>query len=283
MKIIRVHRGTLDKTLSSALLFIFVLFFLFPVIWLFLQSLTIGLTSTILTSPGLAILYRLSIGNYESILSPGSTFFLYAQNSALMASTTTVLTLLLGSLAAYALAKLRMKRAQDLKIWLLSLRFLPPIAIVVPLFLVYVQLSLIDTQLGLILVYIMMNLPFTVWLMIASFEEIPVQVEEAALIDGCSRLQILRKIDIPLVRSTIAVVALFVFIACWNEFLFALVFAQMRAMTLPTGLLAHITQAGPEWGEMSAMAILMMLPVIAVAFMLQKHIVKSLTFGAVKG
>ena len=279
----RRRRGTIDKTLSSGLLCIFMLFFLLPVIWLFLQSLTVGLTSTILTSPGLGIFYRLNIGNYESILSPGSTFFKYLRNSTLIASTTTAVTVLLGALSAYALAKLRMKRAQDLKFWLLSLRFLPPIAIIVPLFLVYLRLSLLDTQLGLILVYTMMNLPFAVWLMITSFEETPVEIEEAALVDGCSRLQVLRKIDIPLVRSAIAVVALFVFIACWNEFLFALVFTEVRADTLTRGLSSHITQAGPEWGEMSAMAIVMMLPIIAVAFILQKHIVKSLTFGAVKG
>lgn len=283
MKIVRVRKSRIPDILSSALLFIFVLFFILPVIWLFLQSLTVGLTSTILTSPGLRIFYSLNIGNYASILSPDSRFFMYALNSTVIASTATVMTVLLGSLCAYALAKLRMKRAQDLKLWLLSLRFLPPIAIIVPLFLAYVRLSLLDTQLGLILAYTMMNLPFAVWLMIASFEETPVEIEEAALIDGCSRLQVLRKIDIPLVRSAIAVVALFVFIACWNEFLFALVFTEVKAETLTRGLSAHITQAGPEWGEMSAMGIIMILPIIAVAFVLQKHIVKSLTFGAVKG
>lgn len=275
-----VHTKTVKTLLLSIIIFLHMVFFIFPVVWLLLQSLTTG---GFIVSPSLELFSNLKLENYVNALKPGSKFFRNAENSIVVASATTPLTVLLGSFCAYALARLRIRRAQDLKIWILSLRFLPPIAVVIPLFILYVRLGLIDSHLGLIMVYATFNLPFAVWLMISSFQEIPIEVEEAALIDGCSAFQVFRKIAFPLVRGGMAVVALFVFIACWNEFLFALVLTEMRAETLPRGLSAFIGLTGPEWGVMSAISILMMTPILITAFILQKHIVKGFTFGAVKG
>jgi len=276
-------KGVYTKRVKTALffviIFLYMVFFIFPVIWLLLQSLTTG---GFIVSPSLELLSNLNLQNYENVLKPGSKFFRNAQNSIVVASATTPLTVFVGSFCAYALARLRVRRAQDLKIWILSLRFLPPIAVVIPLFILYSTLGLIDSHLGLIMVYATFNLPFAVWLMISSFEEIPIEVEEAALIDGCSTFQVFRKIAFPLVRGGMAVVALFIFIACWNEFLFALALTEMRAETLPRGLSAFIGLRGPEWGVMSAISILMMMPILVTAFILQKYIVKGLTFGAVK-
>src|SRR5215831_735813 len=210
----------------------------------------------------------------------------YLLNSFIVAISSTAGALILGTLAAYSLARFRLPRHLDRKLalWILSTRMFPAIVTAVPLFLVMRDLHLVNTRLSLIVVYTGFNLPFVVWMMRGFFAEIPRELEEAAMIDGDSRLGALRRIILPLATPGLAATAVFCLIVSWNEFLFALVLTQTDdAMTLPVGIAGRVTQYGIKWGAMSAAAVVAMIPILAFAMSVQKYLVRGLSLGAVKG
>ena len=214
------------------------------------------------------------------------SFGQYLLNSFLVAVCSTAAALVFGTLAAYSLARFRLPRNLDrrLALWILSTRMFPAIVTAVPLFLVMRDLRLVNTRLSLIIVYTAFNLPFVVWMMRGFFAEIPRDLEEAAMVDGDSRLGALRRIVLPLVTPGLAATAVFCIIVSWNEFLFALVLTQTDdAMTLPVGIAGRVTQYGIKWGVMSAAAVVAMVPILAFAMSVQKYLVRGLSLGAVKG
>jgi len=160
----------------------------------------------------------------------------------------------------------------------------PPIISIVPLFLLMNRLDLLNTRLSLVLIYTAFNLPLVVWMMRGFFEEVPVELEEAALVDGLNRVEALVRVVLPLTAPGLAATAVFCLIVAWNEFLFALVLAQTdRAMTLPVGIAAQVTQFEIRWGAMSAAGVLAMIPILVFAFAVQRYLVRGLSLGAVKG
>ena len=211
------------------------------------------------------------------------------ENSLVIAFVTTFLAVALGTAAAYSMARYR--TGKHLAFWFLSQRMMPPIAIIIPIFLLYSRYSetwfgyqLIDTRLGLILLYTVFALPFTVWMMYAYFRQMPVELEEAALVDGCSRLQALRKIAWPLAAPGIVSAAAFAFIYSWTEFLFAQVLARDDAITAPVALAGMITFfQGNLYGQASALTMVTLIPAVLLGILVQKHLVRGLTLGAVKG
>jgi multiple sugar transport system permease protein len=210
----------------------------------------------------------------------------YLINSLLVAISSTVCALVLGTLAAYSLARFQLPRNLDRKLalWILSTRMFPAIVTAVPLFLIMRDLRLVNTRLSLVIVYTAFNLPFVVWMMRGFFAEIPRDLEEAAMVDGDSRLGALWRVVLPLVTPGLAATAVFCLIVSWNEFLFALVLTQTDdAMTLPVGIAGRVTQYGIKWGVMSAAAVVAMFPILAFALSLQKYLVRGLSLGAVKG
>ena len=214
------------------------------------------------------------------------SFGQYLLNSLLVAAISTISALVLGTLAAYSLARFRLPGHLDrkLELWILSTRMFPAIVTAVPLFLIMRDLHLVNTRLSLIIVYTSFNLPFVVWIMRGFFAEVPRDLEEAAMIDGDSRLGALRRIVLPLVTPGLAATAVFCLIVSWNEFLFALVLTQTdEAMTLPVGIAGRVTQYGIKWGVMSAAAVVAMVPILAFAMSVQKYLVRGLSLGAVKG
>jgi multiple sugar transport system permease protein len=214
------------------------------------------------------------------------SFGQYLLNSLLVAVASTVCALVIGTLAAYALARFRLPAQLDRKLalWILSTRMFPAIVTAVPLFLVMRDLRLVNTRLSLVIVYTTFNLPFVVWMMRGFFAEIPRDLEEAAMVDGDSRLGALRRVVLPLVTPGLAATAVFCLIVSWNEFLFALVLTQTdEAMTLPVGIAGRVTQYGIKWGAMSAAAVVAMIPILAFALAIQKYLVRGLSLGAVKG
>ena len=214
------------------------------------------------------------------------SFGQYLVNSAIVAVSSTVCALILGTLAAYALARFRLPYRLDRKLalWILSTRMFPAIVTAVPLFLIMRDLRLLDTQLSLVVVYTGFNLPFVVWMMRGFFAELPRDLEEAAMVDGDSRLGALWRVVLPLVAPGLAATAVFCLIVSWNEFLFALVLTQTdTAMTLPVGIAGRVTQYGIEWGAMSAAAVVAMIPILVFAIAVQKYLVRGLSLGAVKG
>ncbi len=214
------------------------------------------------------------------------SFGQYLLNSLFVAASSTICALLVGTLAAYALARFRLPHNVDRKLalWILSTRMFPAIVTAVPLFLIMRDLRLVNTRLSLIIVYTGFNLPFVVWMMRGFFAEVPRDLEEAAMMDGDSRMGAFRRVVLPLVAPGLAATAVFCLIVSWNEFLFALVLTQTDdAMTLPVGIAGRVTQYGIKWGAMSAAAVVAMVPILAFAVSVQKYLVRGLSLGAVKG
>ena len=203
-------------------------------------------------------------------------------NSIITTGASTVLSLVLGSMAAYGLARFRFRGRRQLAFWILSTRFAPPIAFVVPMYLMVLQLNLLDTHIALILIYTSMNLSLVIWLLRGFFAEIPIEIEEAALVDGYTRIQIFWRSAVPLVQPGIITAGVLVSIFSWNEFLFASVLTQTNAQTLPVYLSGFSNAMGMAWGQYMAVGVIALLPISAVAFILQRYLVRGLTFGAVR-
>jgi multiple sugar transport system permease protein len=205
------------------------------------------------------------------------------KNSLIIAFVVTIASVLIGSAAAYSMARFR-TGGKHLAFWVLSQRFLPPIAVVIPIFLMYRNLALVDTRLGLIILYTVFSLPFSVWMMYTYFRQLPPDLEEAALVDGCSRWQALWKVAAPLAAPGLVSAAAFAFIFSWTEFLFAVILTSRSAVTLPVAI-AGITSGfqGATYGEASALTIVSLVPALLLGLLVQRHLVRGLTLGAVQG
>ncbi len=214
------------------------------------------------------------------------SFGQYLLTSAVVAVLSTACALVIGTLAAYSLARFRLPYELDrkLSLWILSTRMFPAIVTAVPLFLMMRDLRLLNTRASLVIVYTAFNLPFVVWMMRGFFAEVPRDLEEAALVDGDSRLGALVRVVLPLVAPGLAATAVFCLIVSWNEFLFALVLTQTdAAMTLPVGIAGRVTQYEIKWGVMSAAGVVAIVPILVFALAVQKYLVRGLSMGAVKG
>ena len=203
-------------------------------------------------------------------------------NSIIVSSAATGLSALLGTLMASSLARYN-AGGQHLPFWVLSQRFLPPIAIVLPVFLIYRNIGIYDTHIGLILAYTVFTLPVSVWMMYAYFRQMPRSLEEAALVDGCTRWRAFWTVAVPLAAPGIVAAAVFAFIACWTEFFFALLLTSRYAFTLPTVFRSFIGFQGAQYGEAAALAIVSLGPSIILGVLAQRHLVRGLTLGAVRG
>lgn len=222
------------------------------------------------------------LDNYRRVLT-NIPFVEYLTNSVVIAAGTTVGSLVLGTLAGYGFARFAFRGSATVRFLVLVTRMAPRMVLVVPYYLMMQRLGLLDTYTGLLVAYVSFALPFSIWLLIGFFVEVPLEVEEAALIDGCSRLAALVRVVIPIAAPGLAVAAIFAFLVSWNEFLFALILSGVRAKTLPVVIAGLSTDVGPLYGEMSAAAVMVMLPNVVMTVALQRYVVKGLTLGAVKG
>lgn len=274
-------RGT--RILRMGLLVLALLVALAPVYWM----VTISLKTEIdqFARPPKWFLFTPTLQHYYDAFVTRS-FGEYLLTSAIVAVVSTACALVIGTLAAYALTRFRLPYNLDrkLSLWILSTRMFPAIVTAVPLFLMMRDLRLVNTKAALIIVYTGFNLPFVVWMMRGFFAEVPRDLEEAALVDGDSRLGALVRVVLPLVTPGLAATAVFCLIVCWNEFLFALVLTQTdAAMTLPVGIAGRVTQYEIKWGVMSAAGAVAMVPILVFALAMQKYLVRGLSLGAVKG
>lgn len=206
-------------------------------------------------------------------------------NSVIVVSASLVVSMIIGSLAAYSLSRFRLpwKLNALLGFWILSTRMLPPIVSIVPMFLILQALHLVNTYAGLSLVYVIFNLPFVVWMMRSFFAEIPIDLEEASMVDGASRMSAFRRIVLPLVRPGLAATSIFIIIDSYNEFLFALILTSTPdVMTMPVAAAALVGRIQVQWGAMTAGGTVAMLPILVFALLMQRHLVRGLTLGAIK-
>lgn len=213
----------------------------------------------------------------------------YFVNSVVVSVVSTILAVALGTMAGYVFSRFRFRGKQVLFLGVMLSRAIPGIVLGLPLFILFARISqgnpikLIDSPLGLIIVYVAVNVPFTIWLMDGFFREIPVELSEAAQIDGCSEWQTFTRINLPLALPGLAASAIFAFLAAWNEFQLASVLTRtVNSKTAPVGLFDFTGQFTIDWRGMAAMATVMMIPVVVFVLIVQRNLVRGLTFGAVK-
>jgi multiple sugar transport system permease protein len=204
------------------------------------------------------------------------------KNSVIVAGFATLASVFVGTLAAYSMARFH-TGGKHLAFWVLSQRIMPPIAVVIPIFLIYRSLGIIDTRLGLIVLYTVFTLPFSIWMMYTYFRQMPVELEEAALVDGCTRFQALSKIAWPLAAPGIVSAAAFAFIFSWTEFLLALVLTSSQAVTVPVVIAQFLSFQTAQFGASSALSVCAMVPAFFLGWLIQRHLVRGLTMGAVQG
>lgn len=208
----------------------------------------------------------------------------YFINSLVISITSTVVAILIGMMGGYAFARYRFGGKATLFLAFMLSRSVPGVALSLPLFIVWSRIGLIDTPLGLIIVYLAINIPFTIWLTDGFFRQIPVDLNEAAQIDGCTRWQAFWKVEFPLARSGLASAAIFAFLTSWNEYALASQLSRtVASKTMPVGLMDFTAQFTVDWTGMSAMAVLIIIPALILTFIVQKHLIAGLTFGGVKG
>jgi multiple sugar transport system permease protein len=229
-------------------------------------------------------LFKPTLEHYVAILSgQGSTPIPpLLINSIIVACSSSLLALLCGSLSAYGLSRFPTHYGQHLAMWILSTRMFPPVAVAIPVFLMMSNLGLIDTYWALIIPYSAFNISFVVWMMRSFFDQIPIELEQAALIDGCSRLGAFFRIVLPLTLPGLVATGVFVLIFSWNEFLFALILTRTAAKTAPVAISDFVTLYGIQWGQLTAYATLVSAPMIILGLLFQRYIVKGLTLGAVQ-
>jgi ABC-type glycerol-3-phosphate transport system permease component len=219
-----------------------------------------------------------------SLADGGSRYFSQLLNSIIIGFGSTILAVGLGTLSAYAFSRFKVARKEDLLFFILSTRMLPPVVVVIPIYLMYSVLGLRDTHLGLILLYTTFNVSFAVWLMKGFIDEIPKEYEDAALVDGYTRFQTFIKVVLPQSVTGIAATAVFCLITAWNEFAFALVLTEVggKAVTAPPSITSAVGSGGVDWGRIAAATFVFLLPVAIFTFLMRRHLLRGVTFGAVK-
>mgnify|MGYP002509600990 FL=1 len=223
-----------------------------------------------------------TLKNYQAIIED-SNILDFFQNSLIIAVISTLISLAIGSFAAYGFARYKWKKREDRAFWVLSQKFLPPMAVVIPYFMMASMAGLLDTRLVLIICYTTFNIPFTIWMMRGFIEDMPIELEEAGWVDGCSRLTGIIKILLPLITPGLVATSIFCVINSWNEFVFANFLTSIQAKTIPTSVMMYLSVSGVKWGEMAATGVMAVLPVLIFAIIVQKHMIRGLTFGSVKG
>lgn len=267
-------------------LFIAMAIICLPGLWIVLSSLRP--TVEIMAKPPVWIPQSLSFDAYISMFSGvgqgGIPVLDYFRNSIIISVTSTVIALAIGMAGGYAFARYRFRGKTAIFLGFMLTRTVPGIALSLPLFFVYAKLGIIDTHFGLIIAYVALNVPFTVWLIDGFFRQVPRDLAEAAQIDGCTRWQAFWQVEFPLARSGIASAGIFAFLISWNEFALASQLTRStNSKTLPVGLLDYTAEFTIDWRGMCALAVVMIIPALTLTFIVQKHLVSGLTSGAVKG
>lgn len=269
----------LVDVLCYLILIIVCVIFLLPIYWVVTTSLKLPIE--IFELPPKWIFVP-TLENYIQLLKTVDFISCYV-NSIIVASSSTILSLALGFPTAYALARFRIKRKEDIAFWILSTRFTPAVAIAIPIFILFQHLRLLNTYPALILVHTLMNLPLAVWMLRGFIESIPPELEQAALVDGCSESQAILRITIPLSLTGIIATGVLCFIFSWNEFLFALLLTGVETRTAAVMMYCFIGFSEIRWGQMCSAAVLVSIPVIIFGILVRKYLIAGLTFGTIKG
>ena len=293
----RVRRHTPKKVFQYGVLIIWCAFFLFPIYWTFASSLKLPPEVFAMpvkwiftpTTHNYEVVWGLKVGTElegttEEVAGQGqSQFPKYLANTVIIASGAAILCLIFGCAAAYALARGNIQGRRTIMTATLITRLIPPICTLVPIYVLWRSLKLLDTHIGLMLAYLTFSLPFTIWMMYSFFVELPEDLEEAAMVDGCGRVQALIRIVLPLVSPGLAATAVFLILGAWNDFLFSSVLVRDTAKTMSPAILHFITDKAILWGRLYAAGGTILVPVVIFTFLVQRYMGIGLTGGALKG
>lgn len=263
---------------STTALTIYAIFAIFPLFWLVLitfKSDAQMFNTTFFFTP--------TLSNYSKVIFQGTDYVQAFVNNIIVSGGAVLLSLLVGVPAAYALARYQFAKKEDLAFIILSFKFAPEILVILPLFMIYQKIGLYDTYFGLIWVYQLITLPLLIWVLRGYFEDISVEVEQAAYLDGYSWYQVFWKILLPLIKPGLVASALLAFIFAWNSFTFPLLLSGFEIETVTVAALRYIGSDTVHYGQMAVAAAVAALPEVALALIIQKHLVRGLSFGAVKG
>lgn len=267
-----------EKLFCYAVAITFILFLLAPVIWMLSTSFK-GQLDIFADPPRL--IGNFTFDNYRQVFGD-SAFRASFLNSVLISSGTVVLSMILALPAAYGLSRLRSPFKVAILSWVLLVRAAPGMIYVIPYFVSFTALGLMDTRIGLIIANTVFTAPLAIWILISFFDGVPIEIEEAAYVDGATRWQIFTRVALPIAAPGIASAAILVFIFAWNEFLFALTMTRFEAKTASVAILNYMGYEGTEWGKVAAAGILILLPVAVFAVAIRKYFVRT-TAGGVKG
>ena len=250
-----------------------------PIVLMFATSLKV---QTQIFTNSISFFFVPTLENYREVLGEGS-FMRYLGNSLIVGVVSTLITLVLGCMAAYGLVRFRFKGRKTIAYTTLLLRTVPLAVLAVPVFMLWSQTGLINSLPGLILLYVAVNLPFTIWLLYGFVLQVPPELEESAAIDGCGPIEVFYKVVLPLIKPGLAAAAIFTFRIAWNEFILALVLTDRATRPLPVAAWLYFTDIGVDWGKIMALGSLIAVPPLIFTFIAARQIITGLTAGAVKG
>jgi multiple sugar transport system permease protein len=278
----RRHPGRVARPLTVVVVLVVLLF---PIYWLILTSMSTP-DQIISTSADAILPHSLTLANYGFVLQDPQ-FIVFATNSLIVASCVTVLSVAISALGGYSLARLRFRGSRLLGRLVLFAYVAPPVLLAVPMFVLLAKLGLVNTPVGLVLAHMSFAIPFCVWILRGFFLTLPPELEDAARVDGCSRMQAFRRVVLPLARPGLVAAGMFAFLLSWNEYFFALIFLQDNAqMTLPIGILStnfNETMGPADWLHLLSASVIACIPVFILFIGLQRWMVSGLTAGAVRG
>jgi multiple sugar transport system permease protein len=264
--------------LRYAVAIMLTIFFIFPVYWLFIIS--FKTPEEIFAFPPVWYPKSIQFANYAVLFKDGDAVTVW--NSLVLAGVSTVIAMVLGTICAYSLVRFK-TGGENLAVWIISQRMMPPIAIVFPIFLLYVFFGWVDSYHGLIILYTAFSLPYVIWMMRGYIEDLPLELEESALVDGLTRWEVLWKVVFPMVRSGLFATAVFTFVFAWNDFLFALVLTRTEVITYTVQVTHYFGGQSNFWAKIAAMSVLGTIPVFFTVATLQRYLVRGISMGAVKG
>jgi len=272
-----VNRGCLVRGALYALLTLYLIFVLFPIVWLVLSSFKTHYQTLILPPK---LIFKPTLQAYEKLLTGG--MIKAFKNSLIIVGIDIVLALVFSIPAAYSLARFKTKLGENIGFWFLSIRMAPAFGVIVPLYIVIRNFRLLDTIFAVNISHLLLNLPFAIWLLKGYFEEMPIELEESALIDGATRFQALLRIVLPISLPMVVAVSILTFIFSWNEFLFAFVLTSSSGVTVPVLVASLAGTMRFDWPLMCAVSVGAMIPAFVFVFFVQRYIVRGLTLGALR-
>lgn len=270
-------RRAFGRSLEGFGVLLTLIFILAPIVWIALTAF-----KNQRDAYSLKVFFEPTLQNFQTIFSPPYNFGPLLVNSVVVSLTTIAIAIPIALMASYVFSRYVFRGSDLLLVWVLTTQFIPPVVVAIPFFNLFRDLQLIDTRLALVILNLSIVLPYAIWMIKGFVDALPNEIEEAAMVDGCTEFGILRHVTLPLVLPGVIVAAVFAFITAWNEFLFAFVMTRSEAQTLQVGLLNTTGVRGVQWELMSATGLLVMVPIFVLSLAIRRHFVEGITMGAVK-